>query len=51
MSHDKSSRVQVRRSSGRSIWPFIGGAALVLIAVGVITQFHDIKRYVKMSMM
>lgn len=40
-----------RRSSGMSIWYVIGGAALALVAVGVITQLPDIKRYVRMMTM
>jgi hypothetical protein len=40
-----------RRPSGMNIWLIIGGAALALVAVGVITQLPDIKRYIRISTM
>jgi hypothetical protein len=40
-----------RRSSGVNIWLIIGGAAIALLAVGVITQLPDIKRYIRISTM
>jgi hypothetical protein len=33
------------------MWYFIGGAALALVAVGIITQLPDIKRYIRISTM
>jgi hypothetical protein len=29
----------------------LGGVALALVAVGIITQFNDIRRYIKISSM
>jgi hypothetical protein len=51
MSNRKSSEAACRRSSGVSVLRILGGAALVLVAVGVITQFHDIRRYLNMVRM
>jgi hypothetical protein len=50
-----SNRRSLERAGGRpshvSILRILGGAALVLVAVGVITQFHDIRRYINMVRM
>ena len=40
-----------RRSGGMGLWSIIGGAALVIIAAGVIVSLPDIKRYIKISSM
>jgi hypothetical protein len=40
-----------KRSSGVNVWMLIGGAALALVAYGVITQLPDIKRYIRISTM
>jgi hypothetical protein len=51
MKHNESSKTVRRRSSGASIWRIVGGAALVLVAVGVITNLSDIQRYLKIRSM
>ncbi len=51
MSNSKALEKSRRRSSGMNIWLIIGGAALALVAVGVITQYPDIKRYIRISTM
>ena len=38
-------------SSGIRIAKIIGGITLALLAVGVLTQLHDIRRYIKISTM
>lgn len=40
-----------RRRGGVGVLGILGGAVLVLVAVGVITQFHDIRRYWNMTRM
>lgn len=40
-----------RRRSHVGILPIVGGAVLVLVAVGVLTQLHDIRRYWNMVRM
>ncbi|HEV7475720.1 MAG TPA: hypothetical protein VGN90_16820 [Pyrinomonadaceae bacterium] len=37
--------------SGHLVWKIIGGAVLALVAAGVITNLHDIKRYIRISTM
>jgi len=51
MGNNRAIEQNRRKSSGFSIWYLIGGAALALVAVGVITQLPDIKRYVRISTM
>lgn len=51
MGSKESSQRACSRSSGLSILRIAGGAVLVLAAVGVITQFHDIRRYWNMVRM
>lgn len=51
MGNGKSLEKRRRRSSGVNVWMLIGGAALALVAVGVITQLPDIKRYIRISTM
>ncbi|MEP6635100.1 MAG: hypothetical protein ABJB97_00140 [Acidobacteriota bacterium] len=38
-------------SAGGKVWKLVGGAALVLVATGVIVSLKDIKRYIKMVRM
>lgn len=45
------SRRRARESSGIGVWSIVGGAALVLLAAGLIVNLPDIKRYYKMSTM
>lgn len=40
-----------KESPKKTVWKVIGGAALALVAAGVITNFSDIKRYIKISTM
>ncbi|MBV8857493.1 MAG: hypothetical protein JOZ02_11230 [Acidobacteria bacterium] len=51
MNRGESLQKRRRRESGVSVWGIVGGAVLVLVAVGVITQFHDIRRYWNMTRM
>jgi hypothetical protein len=39
------------KSSGVSIWYIVGGAALLLVATGVLTSLHDIRRYLRIRAM
>ena len=38
-------------SRGRRFFKILGGVALALVAAGIITQFSDIRRYIKISTM
>ena len=38
-------------SSGIRILKIIGGITIALFAVGVLTQLHDIRRYIKITTM
>jgi hypothetical protein len=38
-------------SSHRGFWTVLGGAALVLVVAGLLTNLPDIKRYIKISTM
>jgi len=40
-----------RRRSHSNVLPIVGGALLALFAVGVLTQLHDIRRYINMIRM
>ena len=51
MSNKKSSETARGRSSSLSVVRVVGGAVLVLVAVGVLTQLHDIRRYWNMVRM
>ncbi|MET0647206.1 MAG: hypothetical protein ABW208_11340 [Pyrinomonadaceae bacterium] len=51
MGNRKSSQIACGRSSNVSVLRILGGAVLVLAAVGVISQFHDIRRYWNMVRM
>jgi hypothetical protein len=39
-----------KKSNGR-IWSFVAGVALVAFAAGLIANFADIKRYIKITTM
>lgn len=39
------------QANGHLVWKIIAGAAVGMIALGVITSFSDIKRYIKMTRM
>ena len=51
MKRGESLEKRGRRPSGVGVLGILGGAVLVLVAVGVITQFHDIRRYWNMTRM
>ena len=51
MNRERSSERARGRSSGIGVWRVVGGAVLVLAAVGVISQLHDIRRYWNMVRM
>lgn len=51
MGNKKSSETARHRSSGLSVVRVVGGAVLVLVAVGVLTSLHDIRRYWNMTRM
>ena len=38
-------------AGGSRLLKVIGGIAIALLAVGVLTQMHDIRRYIKISTM
>jgi hypothetical protein len=48
---DEPSKPKHRKSVGVNAWSVAGGAALVLLAAAVLVNFHDIKRYLKISTM
>jgi len=48
--HDRANK-KAHKSGGVNAWSVAGGAALVLLAAAVIVNFHDIKRYIKISTM
>jgi len=39
------------RSGGRRFLRILGGVALALVAAGILTQFNDIRRYIRISTM
>lgn len=51
MKRGESLEKRGRRPSGVGVLGIVGGAVLVLVAVGVISQFHDIRRYWNMVRM
>lgn len=51
MKHRESLETGRRKSSGVSIWYIVGGATLVLVAAGVLTSLHDIRRYLRIRAM
>lgn len=51
MKHNESSETGCRWSSRMSVWRIVGGAALALVAYGVITNMHDIRRYLRIRRM
>ena len=40
-----------RQSSGHLVWKIVGGAALALVATGLIASLHDIRRYIRIMRM
>lgn len=51
MKRDESLETGRRKSSGVNIWYIVGGAALALVAAGVLTSLHDIRRYLRIRSM
>ncbi len=39
------------QSSGHLVWKIVGGAAAALVATGLLTSLHDIRRYIRMRRM
>lgn len=37
--------------SGHLVWKIVGGAAIALVAAGLITSLNDIRRYIRISRM
>jgi hypothetical protein len=42
---------QPKKSSNHIVWKILGGATLAAVAYGLVTNFADIKRYIKISTM
>jgi hypothetical protein len=40
-----------KKKSSNPVWKIVGGAALAVVAAGVIMSLPDIKRYIKISTM
>lgn len=40
-----------KKSSNGLVWKLVGGVALAAFAAGVVANFNDIKRYIKITMM
>lgn len=51
MKRDKSLETVRRKSSHVNIWYIIGGATLALVAAGLLTSLHDIRRYLRIRSM
>jgi hypothetical protein len=47
----EAAEARCKQPSGHLVWKIIGGAVLALVATGVITNLHDIKRYIRISTM
>jgi len=48
---DQNKRCEHRHHGGGRFLKIIGGITVALLAVGVLTQLHDIRRYIKISTM
>ena len=42
---------RIKRSSGHLVWKIVGGAAVALVAAGLIHSLNDIRRYIRISRM
>jgi hypothetical protein len=40
-----------KKSSDNHVWKIVGGAALALVAAGLIANYSDIRRYIKIVTM
>jgi len=43
--------VRAKQSSGHLVWKIIAGAAVGLVAVGIVASLDDIRRYIRISRM
>ena len=48
---ERAAANRATQKSGHLVWKIVGGAALALLATGVITSLHDIRRYIRISTM
>lgn len=46
-----SESARANHSSGHLVWKIVGGMALALVATGLITSLHDIRRYIRIMRM
>ena len=51
MKRGESLEKRRHKRSNIGVLPIVGGAVLVLVAVGVLSQLHDIRRYINMVRM
>jgi len=51
MKNENSLEIRRRNSTGGSLWKIIGGVALAVTVAVVLTNLHDIRRYIKISRM
>ncbi len=51
MKQNESSKTGGCWPSSVSVWRIVGGVALALVAYGVITNMHDIRRYLRIRQM
>lgn len=51
MKHNESVERERRESSHVNVWYIVGGATLLLVAAGLLTSLHDIRRYLKIRSM
>jgi len=42
---------QIKQSSSHLVLKIVGGAAVALVAAGIINSLHDIRRYIRISRM
>lgn len=47
----ESARAPEPRASKHLVWKIVGGAVVALVAAGVITSLHDIRRYIRIRNM
>jgi hypothetical protein len=42
---------RISRSSSHLVWKILGGAAIALVAAGLVASMKDIKRYIRIARM
>ena len=47
----ESARAPEPRGSSHLVWKIVGGAVVALVAAGVLTSLHDIRRYIRIRNM